>query len=61
MTIENYILKFGKYNGKTFNYVLKKDYDYCKWFLINLDYNFATYDRKLFYDFLVKNKFYFKF
>ena len=46
------IITFGKYEGKIFNYVFKKDKDYCHWFLQNLDYENATYDRKQFYEYL---------
>ena len=52
MNIEKTVLKFGKYNGKTFKYVLHKDNEYCQWFLRNLDYDFATHERKQFYDYL---------
>jgi hypothetical protein len=55
MIIEKTVLKFGKYNGKTFKHVLKKDIEYCKWFLRNLDYDCATYERKQFYEYLLKN------
>jgi len=53
MIIEKTVLKFGKYNGKTFKHVLKKDIEYCKWFLKNLDYDCATYERKQFYEYLI--------
>ncbi len=59
MNIEKTVLKFGKYSGKTFKYVLKKDNEYCEWFLRNLDYDVATCERKQFYNYLislVKNK-----
>ena len=55
MQLEKTILNFGKYNGKTFKHVFKKDKEYCNWFFRNLDYNLATDERKQFYDFLRKN------
>jgi hypothetical protein len=54
MCIEKTILNFGKYSGKSFNYALQKDREYCKWFLRNLDFEKATHDRKIFHEFLSK-------
>lgn len=54
---EKNILNFGKYNGRSFEDVIYNDVNYCIWFLKNLDYDFATNERKQFYDFL-KNYFY---
>lgn len=52
MNTDKTVLNFGKYSGKTFKYVLKKDNEYCQWFFKNLDYEMATYERKKFYDYL---------
>ena len=30
---DHYLLKFGKYKGKTFKYLVDNDHDYCNWIL----------------------------